>query len=237
MRRDGGCGQSRERAALCRCAAAGGAAAIVLATFACVREPLPEICPDVAVGELVLTELHGTQDVGSDPKWIEIINRSDDTVDLLGLHVRISELDGGGARDGIVRYSHLLAPGEYFVFGIVPDINLPDIIDYGLQGSHVDESDVPTAESETGSAENDNDPVVLLPDEGLITLDACNVQIDRVVYPKLPSTGTRSLGGTPDADANDDDAAWCTDDVIPTEGPMTGIGARGTPGEVNRPCA
>jgi hypothetical protein len=208
----------------------------VIASSACVQAPKPEICPDVAVGDLVITELHGSQAVGSDPKWIEITNRSDHEVDLLGLHVHITELDGGGARDGIVRYSHPLAAGGYFVLGIVPDINLPDIIDYGLQGTHVDESEVPTAESETGAAENDNDPVVLLPDEGLITLDACHVQIDRVVYPKLPTTGTRSLGGTPDATANDDDAAWCTDDLIPTEGPMTGIGARGTPGEANRPC-
>ncbi|HWB74380.1 MAG TPA: lamin tail domain-containing protein [Nannocystaceae bacterium] len=201
------------------------------------REPLPEICPDVAAGDLVITELHG--EVGSDPKWIEITNRSAQTVDLFGLHVIIKNLSGTEGVEGIVRYSPPpLAPGGYFVLGIVPDVNLPDIVDYGLQGNHVNEADVPTAESESGTdavkQENDNDPVVKMPDAGIITLEACDVMLDKVVYFELPEVGTRSFGGTPDADANDDENAWCTDDVVLEM--MTGLGARGTPGEANRPC-
>lgn len=233
MRRDGGCGQSRERTALCRCAAGGVATAIVLATFACVREPLPEICPDIAAGQLVITELHGK--TGSDPQWIEITNRSGQAIDLLGLRLHFSGLSSGGERKAIIRYSRSIAAGDYFVFGIVPDMDLPEIIDYGLQGSHVVDP-VAMADSETGMKEEDDDPVVVMPPEGIITLEACDARIDRVVYPPLPAEGTRSFGGTPEAEANDDELAWCTDDFVPPDQPTTEIGARGTPGEPNRPC-
>jgi hypothetical protein len=61
---------------------------------ACVRPPLPEVCPGLAPGDLVLTEYRGPQ-TGSYRQWIELYNASDAPIDLAGISLHFEPLDGG----------------------------------------------------------------------------------------------------------------------------------------------
>ncbi|MBK8237307.1 MAG: hypothetical protein IPK74_17325 [Deltaproteobacteria bacterium] len=180
----------------------------------CVHEPLPFVCADAAVGELVITELRGPQSTpNSLPQWIEIANVSDHAIALDGLHLRLSYRDGSGARDMVIRRERSIAAGEYFVFAFVPENQVPDGMDYGLAGEY------------------DGD----LYGGGVLLLESCDEIIDKLDWTELPTNGTWALGGTPSADANDMDAAWCADEHEP-DGAMVELGAPGTPGEANPPC-
>src|SRR5262249_61788322 len=72
---------------------------------ACARDPLPEACPDLAVGDLVISEIRGPQSGGSDTlgQWIEIYNASGHVVELQGLSLRMQHLDGSGDVTILVR--------------------------------------------------------------------------------------------------------------------------------------
>lgn len=181
----------------------------------CPRPPEDEVCPDVAVGDLVITEIRGPQSSpNSLPQWIEVANVSGGVVDLEGLHLEMMRPDGSGERDMIVRYKRSVGAGDHYVLGLVAD-GTPGVgVDYGLAGEY------------SGS----------LYEDGLLALVACGEVVDAVVYENLPKAGTYSLGlMPPDAEGNDDPAAWCVD-ATPVEGPTTALGFPGTPGEANRPC-
>lgn len=187
-----------------------------IALAACESDPVPAICPDVEVGELVLTEIRGTQTgANSYPLFFEIYNGTDRELDVAGFHLVIATQDHGSEADVIVRRHLPVAAGAYFTIAPVADTLLPAQVDYGGLVDFVGAS------------------AAVFP-RGDVTLVACGDVIDRVVYDELPEVGTRSLMTMPpDAERNDDAGAWCTDAIVP-EDATTELGAPGTPGGSNR---
>lgn len=198
-------------------------AAAFASTTSCVREPLSSACPELAPGDLVVTEIRGKQ-TGSYRQWIEIHNASDATVPVGGLRVILTQLDGVGTQTFLVRDEALeLPPGGYLVLGGGDPAAL-DYIDYDYT-------------PDLHSPSNPSQPRDLYTGATL-ELHACEVLVDKLIFRGLPSPGTLALDGSvpPDAAANDDSrSGWCVDDR-PSEGPQTQIGIRGTPGEPNPPC-
>jgi hypothetical protein len=166
--------------------------AIVVLTSACTRDPAPAECPDVAVGDLVVTEIRGDNGAGDQLGiWIELYNASSATIDLLGTKVRFRKKDGSSETDVLVRRSLPLAAGAYETLGLFPDdTNRPAYIDYGMAG------DFHTSFLAAAA----------------VDVEACGTRIDRVIYDVLPAEGTYSLGAKPpSADNNDLPINWCTD--------------------------
>ncbi len=200
----------------------GGVVGLLLAG-GCGREQADEICPPVGVGDLVVSEIRGSQaDANSNldqGQWIELYNASGGEVDLHGLHLRFVRLDGSGEGRVIVRRSLVVAAGDRAVLSFFGDDVRPVHTDYGWFPDFLTSSG--TAQSIHGS--------------GVIDVVACDLRIDRVRTDGLPTAGTWALGvEPPDATTNDDPAAWCvdaTDDADPTT-----IGLPGTPGASNPPC-
>lgn len=175
----------------------------------CTRDPADAECPDVAAGDLAVTEIRGPQDEDALGTWIELYNASGKQVDLGGLKIRFRKKDGSSEVDVLVRRSLPVAAGAYTTLGLFADDETrPAYIDYGMQGDfHA--SFLPAA---------------------AVDVEACGVLIDRAVYDVLPDMGTYSLGGEPSADNNDLPVKWCTD--------ATNVSGTypGTPGEANIPC-
>ncbi len=188
----------------------------------------PAICPDVAVGELVITELRGPQagaalDTGG--QWIELHNGSGADLDLLGLQLRPRTLGGDRQPRIIVRTSLVVAAGDYVVLGGVDDLEAPPAtLDYNWYPDFT--SDDRDSDSRLDASD--------LFDVGALDVEACGVRIDRIVYPDLPGSGTYAFGPAPDATGNDTTTAWCTD--VTDDADATTVGLPGTPGAANRPC-
>jgi hypothetical protein len=184
-------------------------AAAALAT-GCTRDPAPAECPDVGVGDLVVTEIRGPQS-GSDTlgTWVELYNASGGSLDLKGLKIRFRKKDGSSETDVLVRRSVQAAAGAYVVLGLFPDDDTrPSYVDYGFASDfHV--SFLPAA---------------------AVDVEACGTRIDRAIYDQLPNMGTYELGAAPDADANDLPTNWCTDATI------SGTTYPGTPQQPNPAC-
>jgi hypothetical protein len=158
---------------------------------ACVREPDPEVCPTLARGQLVITEIHGdpSPDDGTKP-WIELFNASGSGTDLFGTRIRFRKLDGSSEVDVLVRRSLPAPAGSYTVLGLDNDASLPAYMDYGF----------------------DVDYKVSWLSGAAVQVETCGALIDRADYSSLPNTGTFSLGTMPpDADMNDIAMSWCTD--------------------------
>jgi hypothetical protein len=180
----------------------------------CVRDPVEQVCPALAVGDLVVTELRGDQEGATYGEWIELYNASGETLALTGLEVRLRRLDGGAEETILVRGSGLEVPaGAYVTLGDFVTGDEPAHIDYGFA-------------PDLGSA---------LFDSGAVEVFACGELIDTAIYRNLPTAGTWAYGlAPPTADGNDDEEAWCTDDRDDPVDPELGI--RGTPQEENPPC-
>ncbi|MDB4962399.1 MAG: hypothetical protein JWP01_2398 [Myxococcales bacterium] len=165
-----------------------------LALVGCTRDPAEEVCPDIADGDLVVTEVGGGQ-MGNDTlhEWIELYNASGRTLDLLGVKVRFRRIDGSSEVSILVRRELPAAAGSYTVLGKDDDLDLDGYLDYGFA------SDFTT--SWLGAA--------------AVDVEACGTKVDRARYDSLPRTGTYSLGVTPPtAEANDLPANWCTDATV-----------------------
>jgi hypothetical protein len=163
-----------------------------IAAAGCVRDPAPELCPDIAVGDLVVTEVRGSN--GSSDQlgaWIELYNPTSGSIDLEGIKIRFRKKDGSSETDVLVRRTVDLPAGGYKTLGLFPDDqNRPAYIDYGF--------------------ENDFDTSFLA--AAAVDVEACGVRIDRMTYDVLPAMGSYSLGAMPPtADNNDLPAMWCTD--------------------------
>jgi hypothetical protein len=188
-----------------------GPSALVCAALvaACASDPAEEICPEgVATGDVVVTELRGEQSGGDSwGQWIELQNRTGAEVDLHGVVVELTSIDGGTRLRMLVRRSLPVAPGAYVVLGTPPDGELPDHMDYGFGADY---------ETEADGTE--------FPGAGGVTVTSCGVELDRVVFDDLPTMGTWSL---------DDGGTWCADT---TPGTGSELGLPGTPGEANTPC-
>jgi hypothetical protein len=182
----------------------------------CTSDPLDISCPDVDVGDLVVTEIHGPQS-GEDGygEWIEIYNSSSRPIDLTGLAVSVTRLDGSAEAKFLVRSRATVEPDGYAVFGKQIAGDEPAHVDYGY---------ISDLESK-------------LYDSGAVEVKSCGMRIDLMVYRNLPTKGSVILDGTispPTAAANDDEMNLCLDQ---TEDAMTELsGIRGTPKEGNPVC-
>ena len=187
------------------------AAGVAALAAACVRGPADEICPSVAPGDLVITELRGPQSGGDTyGEWIEVYNATGAEVDLQGTVLDLRSIDGATAVRLLVRDPLPLPAGGYAALGT----SSAGVVAYAF------------------GADWDDD----LPASGGVSLLACGAFIDRVVWRGLPESGTYSLGTTPpSADSNDLATAWCIDTTPGSDG--TQLGLPGTPGAANHPCA
>lgn len=199
--------------------------------IACAREPLPDVCPVVEVGELVVSELRGDQS-GSDAygHYVEVYNASGRAIDLQGAVLRLVAANGD-VTELFVRESVEVAPGGYAAIGPGFYDELPVWLDYAI-GWDIG----------GGDPEQDVYPRDLLRyDSGFVELEACERVIDTVFHAApLPSEGSLACGNgasPPRADDNDasDEGCWCIDAGAPEPGqPGPGVGLPGTPGGVNR---
>lgn len=167
--------------------------ALILAPLAalpgCARDIADAVCPDVDPGELVVTELRGTQSPSDSlGPWVELYNASGRALDLHGTRLRFRRPTGAEVAI-IVRRATPIAAGGYAVLGMFDDAALPPHADYGFAADY----------TQTWLA------------SATLDVEACGVQIDRMSYASLPRMGSYSLGGEPDAGRNDTPAAWCTD--------------------------
>jgi hypothetical protein len=180
------------------------AAGLALLPAACVRDTVGE-CADIGAGELVVTELRGPQTADElTPPFVELYNTTNRTLDLEGLKMRWRTIDGGTDIPVLVRRSVTVAGGSYIMLGLVPDdLELPSYLDYGFSSDY--KQGYLTAAA--------------------IDLISCELLIDRMVYRSLPKDGTYSFEGTPSAEANDDEAQWCTNPL-----------KDGSPRMANPPC-
>jgi hypothetical protein len=187
-------------------------AAFSIAAFGCSREPLPEFCPPVQEGGLVVSELRGDQSDNDDTfgEWIEIYNASGIQQELQGLHLDLVRLDGSSPTTIIVRRSLIVPQDGYAVLGRHLPSSVPEHVNYGY------------------AEDFDKD----LFDSGAIDLYACDVHVDRTVYRNLPATGSLGVDGAeaPTAEANDEEGSWCVDSDTGLEF------AEGTPGGRNLAC-
>lgn len=178
-----------------------------LVAAGCARDPIDAVCPAVAEGDIVMSEVRGPQTPADlDGPWIEVFNASGATVDLEGLRIRFRDRGGTGEIPVLVRRSLPVGAGEYAVLGLFLDDDMrPAHVDYGF----LDDYDGTWKRS------------------AAIDFESCGGTIDRVTYDALPPVGTYSLDGTaePDSEANNLTTSWCFD---PTPA--------GTPGEANFVC-
>lgn len=155
---------------------------------ACAREPL-DTCPDVAPGDLVVTEVRSDDDA-TNGSWVELFNASGRSLALEGLKVRFRKKDGSGEFPALVRRPLTVAAGDYVVLGRYFDNQRPAHVDYGFLDDYEGQW--------LGAA--------------AVDVEACGERIDLAQYDVLPEEGTFSFGGTPpDAVTNDDSRNWCTD--------------------------
>jgi hypothetical protein len=195
--------------------AVGSVAAVSLA--ACSRDALSSPCPELAPGDLVLSEVRGPQsDSGDFGEWIELFNASGTPLGLTGLKVEVSKLDGSASASLLVRAADVVVGVDgYVVLGRFDQDAEPAHVDYGYRA----DLDAPLFSS------------------GAIYLTACEVEVDRIIYRELTELGTLALDGAidpPSAEANNDETAFCVDATLDDANPSAG--ARGTPGEPNPVC-
>ncbi len=191
-----------------------GAVCLLSPLAACVRDPLTGSCPDLAEGELVITEV-SLGDVGAPHGWIEVFNATDRTLDLDSLRVTMTPLTGDldKTRAFIVRDELEVPAGAYAVLG-QGDPRFYDFIDYDFvddQGSDLEAS-------------------------ATYELHACDVAVDHATVRALGFDQSLGLGGPPDADANDDSkSGWCPDTTVHQSAPDK-QSTHGSPGEANPQC-
>lgn len=175
--------------------------ACAIGVAACAHEPADAICPAAGTGDLVVSEIRKNGDPNG--TWFEIYNASGNDLDLEGLVVQLDSVDGSVDQRMLVRRSLPLSAGDYTVLGDIGDSSRPDHIDYGFGADFLKET----------------------PSSGAVTIFACGVEIDRLVFDNLPTDTTWSDGeATPSADGNDDAGVWCDGTDV------------GTPGSGNPPC-
>ena len=184
-----------------------------MSLVACARDPEEALCPEIAVGDLIVTEVRGPQTPADavNGEWIELFNASAKTIDLQGIRVRFRRKDGSDEVPVIVREPVSVAAGGYVVLGLfLNDATRPAHVDYGFASDFTQDW--------LGAA--------------AIDVESCGTRIDRSIYDALPKLGTYSFTGamTPDTNANDDLRNWCTNAAT------VGAVSPGSPQQANPPC-
>jgi hypothetical protein len=201
--------------------AVAAALAALAASVGCGGTTSENGCEDMIVaGDLVITEVFADADApsgssGADEgrEWFEIYNATSRTIDLTGVDLVASRMDGTMAH-----FTTLLpvsiAAGDYLVLGNVLDDLKPAHVDYGYANSLGDLYN-------TGI--------------GRIALHCGMIEIDRADYTDVAPGESRQLdgGSAPDYTANDDLARWCA--ASPTAMEFAPAN-RGTPGAANQDC-
>jgi hypothetical protein len=181
---------------------------LLLPLLGCTREPEEALCPDVAVGGLIVTEVRGPQ-MPADPangEWIELYNASGQSIDLEGIRVRFRRKDGSSEIPVLVRETVTAPADSYVVLGLfLNDANRPAHVNYGFASDY----------TETWLA------------AAAIDVESCGVRIDRATYDALPKMGSFSFTGAkpPEPNDNDDLRNWCANTTL-----------TGSPQQANPPC-
>jgi hypothetical protein len=188
-----------------------GLLAIIL-LVACARDPEEALCPDIEVGDLIVTEVRGPQtpEDAANGEWIELFNASARSIDLRGITVRFRKKDGSSEVRVIVREATTVAAGEYVVLGLFLNTMRPAHVNYGFATDF--------NEDWLGAA--------------AIDVESCGTRIDRSIYDSLPKLGSYSFTGAmaPETNANDDLRNWCTNAAA------SGAVFPGSPQQANPPC-
>ncbi len=169
-------------------------------------------CAGRVAGDLIITEFMNDP-AGTDEgkEWFEIYNNTKDPIQLRGLSLVFSKVDGTSAKSHVMLEGSIPA-GGYFVVGDADNASKPEYIDYSYGTA-------------LGGLSNG---------EGRITLKCGETVVDKVEFADVGTQGhSRELDGKikPDAIGNDNAANWCnaTADM--------GASMFGTPGEENDACA
>ena len=190
---------------------------VLFVVSGCERGMLDQTCTQVASGQLVISEIRGSQaGVDTYGQWIEIHNTAPSAIDVAGIELRLRQLDGTSQVSIVVRQQGVgIEANGYLVLGRFEPGNLPDHVDYGY----------------TADFESD------LYADGILDLYVCGELVDTVIYHNLPETGSLAFDGGLDltTSANDDENNWCNDATSVGDNP-TEVGTPGTPGEQNLPC-
>ncbi|MDB4956463.1 MAG: hypothetical protein JWO36_4032 [Myxococcales bacterium] len=154
-------------------------------------------------GNIVLTEVFAAGTSGG-PVWFEIYNAADRPVDLAGLTLGHSRIDGSAPMSHAMP-PLAIAPGQYLTLG---NMAAP-YVDY-VYGSGLGDLDSP--------------------DGGTLSLHCGATEIDTATYDLIKPGHSRELGNAkpPDALFNDDPANWCESDASEIV-----AGNFGTPGQDN----
>jgi Lamin Tail Domain len=155
-------------------------------------------CKDsLLAGDLVVTEVFadfkaptgGTSGADEGKEWIEIYNASDRPIDLEGLRVDHSRIDGSKLNSHVMA-SVTIAPGQYLVLGNTTADLLPAYVDYGYGGDLGD---------------------LFNTDGGKVALSCGASEIDSADYDGVKEGRSRQLTGAtfPDYTLNDDQNNWC----------------------------
>jgi hypothetical protein len=177
--------------------------------------PVVEVrCEGWRPGELILTELlPDPEGLDTGKEWVEVHNPGREAVDLRGLTLYTSRLDGTRERAFTFLEPAPVGAGAYVVLGDVRSEPLPAHVDYSYGEG-------------LGALGNMG---------GRVGLRCGPLVVDEVSYVSpLRSGVSRMYDGrfVPEADDNDELERWC--DAPPSD---SGGGARGSPGLANPHCA
>jgi len=193
---------------------------MVVAIAACGPSmPPPDDCRiPLLPGDLVITEVFadykaaaGSTGVDTGKEWFEIYNASGEPIDLAGLMITHSRVDGSRPNTHTLRPA-TAAVRQFFTLGSAAPGAVPAYIDYGYG-------------TDLGDLSNS--------DGGKLTLSCGDREIDSAIYGDVKQGHSRELTGAqpPDYTRNDDPSSWCQANDAEFE-----TGNFGTPGADNAPC-
>jgi len=178
-------------------------------------------CADLLPGDLVITEIFADHAAPADgsgedagKEWIEIYNTTDAAIDLEGLTLAISRLDGASDHSHTIG-ALTVSPHDYVVLGNVAPEFVAGHLDYGY---------------------GDDLRELFNTDGGTLAIRCGTASIDEASYGD--ATAGRSIGFdggiAPDYTANDDATRWC---ATPEDAGFAFEDANyGTPGAANYDC-
>lgn len=148
----------------------------------------PTGCDGLVAGDLVITEIFADAADGTDGgrEWIEVTSAAAAPIDLAGVTLVHSRVDGSRAKR-VVLGSAALEPADRHVLGNAAD-PLPDLVDIGYGDG-------------LGELFNEGG--------GRITLACGATIVDEAVYGDATTGRALQLAGAADYTRNDDPASWC----------------------------